>query len=661
MHPDSDPFGPWGRPESTLSAAAAVVTLGTAWVDPARLWLLLVPASFLIAAFAAGTLVDRAIGGLLLEPDRHSTLALAIRVGVGIACLSLVAVSSALLHVLWITGVVALPLLIFGLFHVARAGVLVRPSLQHLKSVLAGLAMGGALGVTWLVAWLWATIPPTFFDELAYHLVIPQRALATGELQAVPWVFFTLMPHASDVLLAWGMAFGGDLGARATVFALWVACSLAAWGLAEAIAWPRPTMFAATLAAAALATSPTLWFLATLPFAEGCLAAAVVTAAAVLAAPQAGPRSWLPLGLVLGLVATVKLAGLYWVLALLAAAIVAGWSRWDITRAALVVLASVAPWWVRAVAHTGNPIYPMAYGILGGSLWSEESQAKLLGDLPYGTGGLGLMGLLRLPLDLVQHPERFGSASDAGVPAIAAVCAVLALPAITRLIGVGARVRRLGDAAAIFVLVAGVCWVATSPTTRFFAPALVISLVVLVGAALHLGLTGRMVVMVVMLAWGGWGTARFVTQHSQIFSAYDVALGREGAEEYLAWRLDHVDAARFVREKVTVRARLLFIGESRPYYFAREAVAPYAYDRHPLQRWVQEASSPEALAKRLAGEGISHVVLNVREFKRLHDSYGVLAFSGEGAKAHDRRLKDLPRALRLLFAKNGVYIFEVPP
>jgi hypothetical protein len=151
-----------------------------------------------------------------------------------------------------------------------------------------------------------------------------------------------------------------------------------------------------------------------------------------------------------------------------------------------------------------------------------------------------------------------------------------------------------------------------------------------------------------------------VTQHSQVFSAYDVALGREGAEAYLARQLDHFDAARFVRENVTVRARLLFIGESRPYYFAREAIAPYPYDRHPLQRWVQEASSPEALARRLAGEGISHVVLNVREFKRLHDSYGVLAFSGEGAQAHTRRLKDLPRALRLLFAKNGVYIFEVP-
>ena len=43
----------------------------------------------------------------------------------------------------------------------------------------------------------------------------------------------------------------------------------------------------------------------------------------------------------------------------------------------------------------------MWYKLLGGSLWSDESQARTLADLSYGTGGLGLTGLLRLPFDLV--------------------------------------------------------------------------------------------------------------------------------------------------------------------------------------------------------------------------------------------------------------------
>jgi hypothetical protein len=630
------------------------VFLGTALVDPTRLGLLLVPVSFLVVAFAAGTLVDRAVGGLLTAPDRSPMLGLAVRVGVGLACLSLLAVASAFCGVFWIAGVTALPLLAYGLLQLIRAGFRFPPAHEILPAAVGGLAMGSA----WLVAWLWATVPPTFFDELGYHLVIPQHALATGQLQTAPWVFFTLMPHASDLLMAWGMAIGGELGARATLFALWVACSLGAWGLAEAIAWPQRAPWAAALVAGALAASPTLWFLATLPFAETTLASAVVTAAALLVASHAGRRPWIPFGLVLGLVATVKLAGLYWIMAMLAAALVIGWPRRAVFQSMLIVLMALAPWWTRAYMHTGNPVYPLAYSLLGGSPWSEESQAKVQGDLPSGIGSW--MDLMRLPVDLVQHPERFGSASDAGILAMAVPCLVVILPVIARVIGSRAEERRMCDAAAVFVLVAGACWVVSSPTTRFFAPAMVLGLAVLVGVVLRLGRTVQAAMGIVIVTLGIWGTVRFIDQHSTVFSSFAVALGQENARDYLARQLDHYGAASFVREKLPADVRILFIGETRPYYFAREAMAPSAYDRHPLHRWIMESSSPEALAARLDAEGFTHVVLNVHEFKRLHDRYRVLAFTGEGAEENDRRLKALPQVLRLVFSEKGIYVFEVP-
>jgi len=287
---------------------------------------------------------------------------------------------------------------------------------------------------------------------------------------------------------------------------LWVACSLAAWGLAEGITRPGVSPWAAPLVAGALATSPMLWFLATLPFTETALVAAVVTAVVVLVAPPAERRPWLALGLVVGLAASVKLAGLYLVVAGLAATAVAGWAVRDTLRAGAVALASVAPWWVRAFVHTGNPICPMAYGLLGGRPWSEESQARVMADLPYGApGSLGLGGLLSLPLDLVQHPERFGSASEAGVLAVAATCLVLALPVISRVVGLSERGRRLGDAAAIFVALSGAGWVLTSPTTRFFAPAFVVGLAGLVGTLLYLRRAGRVVALIVILVGGGVG------------------------------------------------------------------------------------------------------------------------------------------------------------
>src|SRR5207247_8921645 len=57
--------------------------------------------------------------------------------------------------------------------------------------------------------------------------------------------------------------------------------------------------------------------------------------------PLPHPHSWLALGLVLGLVASSKLSGVYWVAAALFAARVAEWPRAPLSRAAVLALPTV--------------------------------------------------------------------------------------------------------------------------------------------------------------------------------------------------------------------------------------------------------------------------------------------------------------------------------
>ncbi|TLY21647.1 MAG: hypothetical protein E6K68_05540 [Nitrospirae bacterium] len=641
----------------------------------------MVPMVFCGAAYGTGVLIDRALGGFVAGADHPPMVVLSARMGVGLACVSLVTFLSALGGMVWLAGLGVLPAIAYGFVCAIRAGFQFRPIRVTPAAGVGGCLLGGA----WLVAWLWATIPPTFYDELVYHLVIPQRVLATGTLLTLPWVVFTLMPHASDLLFAWGLVLGGDLGARAVQFALWVMCFLAAWAIVEVMVQPRVVTWAPAFIACAFAASPMVWFLGTLSFAEtsqavGLLCSAVVIAAVPsrrleregahhplhskeqrVPAPLPHPHSWLALGLILGWVASSKLSALYWVAAALVAARVAGWPLVDLSRVAVIALLTVTPWWIRAFVHTGNPVYPMFYSLLDGQPWSEASQARLLADLPYGTPwSLGWMGLLRLPLDLVLHPERFGSASDVGPLAVLSTCGLLALPVATRVAGLRGHTRLLGDAASVFVMVAGAGWVMTTPTARFFAPAFLLGLAVLAGICVQYRKTAQGLVLVLLLAAGGGGAWQFINQHRAVFSSVNVALGGEEGDAYLARVLDHFPAARFVRETLPSDARLLFIGETRPYYFSRDAVAPFPMDAHPLSRWVQESPSVEVLIRRLAAEGITHVVLNVHEFRRVREQYGVLAFSGETAPEDERRLRELPKALRLLYAANGVYVFEVP-
>jgi len=640
---------------AALAAALATLVLGTVLVDYARVWLLIIPLSFLFGAFTAGALLHRFTADSPAN-DRLSMPHVAIRIGTGVAILSLIATLSALAGLLWIAGLVTLLLIAAGLAVAIRTFRPGRP-----VPSLWPAASGIALGVVWLIAWLWATIPSTFYDELAYHLVVPERTLTTGSLHASPWVLFTLMPQASDLLLTWGMAIGGDLGARAMHWSFYVWASLAAWGLLEAILGPRSSRWTALLIAGALASSPTLWFLGTLTFAETCLTAALTTAACVLATVKQEDRPWLPAGLLLGLAATVKLSGLAWMFASLAAALVLRWPGRNLAFAALVALAAIIPWWGRAAWFTGNPVYPLAYGWLGdGGLWDDANQALLKGDLPSNASDLGISGLLRLPWDLVMHPERFGSASDAGLLAVAAILTLLLMPVCTRAWRVDPSLTRFGDAAWVFVFLGGSAWVATTTTTRFLAPALLLGLVTLLGLALSFRGTGLALALAVVIPMGVWGTIRFLDQHETVFSSTGVALGSEQREHYLARQLDQYETASFVRTHVPADARLLFIGETRPYYFQRETIAPYPFDRHPLSRWVQEADSPEGLARRLAQEGITHVVLNINEFNRLHDKYGLLRFAGEQTRVYTTRLKRLPKALHQIYTNNHIYVFEVP-
>ena len=646
-------------PAMTLVTALGVVLLGALLADYTRAWLLLIPLSFLFAAFTAGSLLHDRVAGFSMG-DEFLMPHPAIRIGTGVAILSFCATLTALAGMLWLAGMMTLLLVAAGCVMMARTIRLSRRLSRPFHPPVP-TASGMVLGIVWLIAWLWAVIPPVFYDELAYHLTIPERAVTTGSLQAYPWMFFTLMPHASDLLLAWGMAIGGALGARAMHWSFWAWGSLAAWGLLDVLLRPRSSRWTAALAAGALASSPTFWFLGTLTFGETCLTAALVTAACVLVTSDRYDRPWLPAGLLLGLAATVKLSGLAWVFAGLAAGFVLRWSWRNLALTALIALATVVPWWGRAARLTGNPVYPLAYEWLGsGGLWSDANQALVRGDLPPSAFDLGFPGMLRLPWDLVQYPERFGSASHAGPLAIVSMIVVLLLPLFARMCRADPGKRRLSDAAAVFVLVSGTAWAATSTTTRFLAPALILSTIALVGMALTVRPAGLPAILAGLALLGVWGTSRFLELHNLVFASTAVALGREHPEEYAGRQLDYYDAATFVREHTRTDAKLLMIGEARSLYFSRNAVAPSPFDRHPLATWVQEASSPDDLARRLASEGITHVVLNVREFRRLHDKYGVLAFTGERAAEHDRRLKELPRALNRVFEKNGVYIFEVP-
>ena len=662
-HPhDSSADNPVNRDDAPASAPSTffivvlVVTIATALVDVHRVLLLLIPASFLLAAHGIGLLLERVSHGWMPPlSTQFPMLRLTARLGTGIAVIGLLTTILGQLGLYRTAGLLFFPAIAWSILNIVRNP----PSFQSLRPSIPTTIGGTAIGIVWTIVWLWATIPSTFYDELAYHLPIAQAALRTGTIPANPWLFFTYMPHLSDLLLGWGLALAGDIGARALHVTFWIAIWIAGWALVDVLTASETTPWIAWLLAGMFASSAMFLFLGTLPFAETSLTFAVLASAALILGTSA-QAAWIPVGLLWGLTLSVKLSGISWVIAAALAALVIGWPLSSLVRAGLLAFAMELPWWGRAWWMTGNPVYPLGHRWIGNRYWDDASQARLQGDLPSYSDFSNLQALLRLPLDMVLTPGRFGSASECGWLAMFAVCLMLTLPLWALFVKLDPAARRRCYAAGVFIVVAWSTWLLTSTTTRFLAPALMIGLCTF--AVLLLKLPNRVLlsVLLALSAFGAAGTASFLTTHIQVFASDKVAIGQESGSAFAARTLDHYEAAQFVQQHLPSDANLLFIGESRPFYFDRSALAPYPFHQHPLFEWVQSASSSEALLDRIRQEGFTHVVLNTREFKRLHDTYGILAFSGPDGPHDDQRLRQLPKFMNTLFSKNSVYILEVP-
>ncbi|MDF0643583.1 MAG: hypothetical protein P0111_06100 [Nitrospira sp.] len=639
---------------SVFLLATMIVVVGTALIDAVRLPLVMIPASFLLAAYGAGQFAVQIAGSHVPPIPRHLPMVgLTRRLAIGVSLIGIAATLLGLSGVYPWTGILVMIACGWGCYSLIQTGK------WRTLRIDTGILVGGiGIGLVWTVAWLWGTVPPAFYDELAYHLPIPQSALRTGNLPASPWSWFTLMPHLSDLLLGWGLAVGGELGARALHLALWFGIWIAAWGLVEAI-HPLSQRKLGLLLAGTFSSSATVFFLGTLPFAECSLTFGVLASLALILAPSLR-ADWIAVGLLWGFVMSVKLSGPSWILASGLAALMVGWPLRSVVAAAALGIGCAAPWWIRSWALTGNPLYPLGYKWIGSRYWTDTSEKLLQQDLPHFADASELGAWLRLPYDLVAYPERFGSASDVGLIAVLGLCLMLTLPMWTMLLRSEGRVQRIARAVSVFVIVSGACWILTSTTVRFFAPTFMLGLTLISAFTLRCRPPVQAAAMLAFTTLGIMGTDRFITQHSDVFSSDQIVLGRESRSEYLSRTVDHFESAQYVRAHVPSDARLLFIGESRPFYFERSTLAPYPFHEHPLAVWLKDATSADQVVDHLRAEGITHVVLNTREFKRLHDAYHVLAFDGTDGPLLDQRLKRLPGSMTLLFAKNNVFVFEVP-
>ncbi len=216
-----------------------------------------------------------------------------------------------------------------------------------------------------------ALYPPTGFDATVYHLPYAGAFADSGKLEFLADLRFPVFPQAGEMGFVLGFFLSGEVAAKLTQL---LAMLLTAGLLLD---WGRLYDRRAGVWAAALwLGNPLIVWLGTSAYVDATLALFVTAAFTAWERWARGAdRHWLWLaGVFAGLAVGTKYLGLFFLGALWLLIAIRAWRTRDprpvagFSAAALVVS---APWYLRIVYYTGNPVFPFYAPLFGGSEWAS--------------------------------------------------------------------------------------------------------------------------------------------------------------------------------------------------------------------------------------------------------------------------------------------------
>ncbi|MCS7080975.1 MAG: hypothetical protein NZ585_13120 [Chloracidobacterium sp.] len=462
------------------------------------------------------------------------------------------------------------------------------------------LSLGGAA--------LAALAPPVAKDALVYHLAVQKTYLAAGRFSELPHNIFAYFPQLVEALYACGMSVGSDRTAALIHNGFgWLLCvavhRLAGdCGLSTTSCW---------LAAAVVAATPMVWLEAGWPYVDLALAFYVAQSVRRLLMWQATGRSQslVAASVFLGGAASVKYLAFPLALALtpvvlgLLATRHASPSLWRVVQTLalffLPMLAVAAPWYVRSLWLTHNPVFPMLYTLFPtrSDGWdADRARLHLLFLQGYGSEVKDWLDYMTLPWrvcwlaqtdDIRRYDGEIGAAYFVFVPAL------LLWPRMD------ARLRSLAGFVVLFFWL----WAFSSQQIRFLLPALAPAAVVVVWFAIEWLSWTRRLRAVGLLSVGLFIAANTLrTGELAVESqAVTAGLGRIPAEDYLRAKLPEYRMFRFLADCTPPQSRVWLVNTgARTYYLDRPFVTDYAFEGYTLGRLVHASRTSDELAQFIA-------------------------------------------------------------
>ena len=483
---------------------------------------------------------------------------------------------------------------------------------EKYQILCAVLVMG--LCCVWFIA---SSAPTTEIDALIHQMALPKIWVQQGRIVEFPTNFHTYIPHAFNMLFAWGLAFGNEqLSGALFSFLAAILTALLLWRYLK----DEHSLLAAFIGVIIYVGIPSVYHEAHVPLVDaGLVLYTLASIYAVCRYVNTHHNGWIWLAIFFSsLCAGIKfhglvVPGLIVCLLLLQRFINPDNNKIENRRllfVSVVAFICVLPWYLHTWVLTGNPIFPAVYNLLGGPWHWNETIDVILHDIDSSNHhrlGTGFLNFIMSPWRMTMESMEYGASLPFG-PAILALFPLILLG----LKGLWYNsIKYMLFAGLVFftiMFLVGMHW------ARWFLPIFVLLIPPVSASTAEVFCSAKKmliktIIVVVVLGHFISGSALELL-HAKKY--VPMVMGFESKENFLRENIWYYDAFSYVNRTIPSSKILLATWYSGFYLNVPYLVGlPWAggvvdYSRLP---------DAEALCVRLRELGVTHVLFDPSEFK----------------------------------------------